>query len=348
MRCAICAENLRHATVYFHFWHVTAEMPFSFIIILFVILSHPIKIYNQSFTFSHSFFASPSALSHTLFFSHCSYMLHTAIFLSPILPSTSSLSSLIYKNQVHRFFFSLFPKFFLALFSLFYDLIYRIGSSSQSCRFAVQSEPPPIYSLPSHKFHHQLTIKSPSPVIFPPFFPFFFRSLPSILWSHTPNRFSSSPLCSFGFVLVLFLSMSLVQLFFVCCLALLKAIYYYILLLSLFWFWNSSWFVSLWYPYDLYFWDCCFVVVYLLWCNFVRLSVQSVLWWFICYGVIVADYTNKIQKPKSSHKKIKKLTKGIQHKFWQFISTWFSFKVRFKFFFFFGTWQVLSFYFYFY
>ena len=37
-------------------------MPFSFIIILFVILSHPIKIYNQSFTFSHSFFASPPAL----------------------------------------------------------------------------------------------------------------------------------------------------------------------------------------------------------------------------------------------------------------------------------------------
>ena len=112
MRCVICTENLRQATVYFHFLHGTAEMPFSFIIILFVILSHPIKIYNQSFTFSHSFFASPSALSHTLFFSHCSYMLHTAIFLSPILPSTSSLPSLIYKNQVHRFFFPFFPNFF--------------------------------------------------------------------------------------------------------------------------------------------------------------------------------------------------------------------------------------------
>ena len=174
--------------------------------------------------------------------------------------------------------------------------------------------------------HHKISFTG----YFSPFFPLFFRSLPSILWSHTPNRFSSSPLCSFGFVLVLFLSMSLVQLFFVCCLALLKAIYYYILLLSLFWFWNSSWFVSLWYPYDLYFWDCCFVVVYLLWCNFVRLSVQSVLWWFICYGVIVADYTNKIQKPKSSHSKLKKLTKGMQHKFWEFIPTWFSFKVRFR------------------
>ena len=79
----------------------------------------------------------------------------------------------------------------------------------------------------------------------------------------------------------------------------------------------------------------CFVMVYLIWCNFVRLSVQSVLWWFICYGVTVANYTNKIQKPKSSHKKLKKLTKGIQHKFWQFIPTWFSFKVRFKVFFFF-------------
>ena len=95
-------------------------------------------------------------------------------------------------------FFSLFPPFFLALSSLFYDLIYRIGSSSRSCRFAVQSEPPPIYSLPSHKFHHQHTIKSPSPVIFPPFSPFFFRSLPSVLWSHTPNRFSSSQSCRFA------------------------------------------------------------------------------------------------------------------------------------------------------
>ena len=40
------------------------------------------------------------------------------------------------------------------------------------------------------------------------------------------QRILRSPLCSFGFVLVMFLSVSLVQLFFVCCWALLKAIYF--------------------------------------------------------------------------------------------------------------------------
>ena len=48
----------------------------------------------------------------------------------------------------------------------------------------------------------------------------------------------------------------------VCCWALLKAIYF-----TSFFFFGSGIprvlaIVSLWYPYDLYFWDCCFVVVY--------------------------------------------------------------------------------------
>ena len=42
-------------------------------------------------------------------------------------------------------------------------------------------ELPSISSLPSHKFHHHWSIKSPSPVFFSPFF----RSLLTDLWSHT-------------------------------------------------------------------------------------------------------------------------------------------------------------------
>ena len=170
----------------FIFDTIRIEMPFTFIIILFVFLFHPIKIYHLSRS------ATPFLPHHLLFptlFSSpiCSFLLHTAIFLSPILPSTSFLPSLIYKNQVYRFFFPFFP-FFFAFSFLFYDLIYRIRSSSQSCRFAVQSEPPPIYSLPSHKFHHQLTIKSPSLVIFPPFLPFFFSLFPlCFMISHTES-----------------------------------------------------------------------------------------------------------------------------------------------------------------
>ena len=131
----------------FIFDMVRIEMPFRFIIILFVFLSHPIKIYHLSHSappFLPHHLLSPTLFSSPIF----SFLLHTAIFLSPILPSTSSLPSLIYKNQVHRFFF--------------------------------------------------------------PFSPFFFGSLLSVLW----------------FVLVMFLSVSLVQLFFVCCWALLKAIYF--------------------------------------------------------------------------------------------------------------------------
>ena len=65
------------------------------------------------------------------------------------------------------------------------------------------------------------------------------------------QRILRSPLCSFGFVLVLLLSVSLVQLFFVCCWALLKAIYF--TSFYFFWFWNSSsvgncvFMVSLWF-----------------------------------------------------------------------------------------------------
>ena len=98
----------------FIFDTVRTEMPFRFIIILFVFLSHPIKIYHLS----HS--ATPFLPHHLLFptlFSSpiCSFLLHTAIFLSPILPSTSFLPSLIYKNQVHRFFFSPFFRFLLSV-----------------------------------------------------------------------------------------------------------------------------------------------------------------------------------------------------------------------------------------
>ena len=57
----------------------------------------------------------------------------------------------------------------------------------------MNNEPPPISSLPFHKFRHHWSIKSPSPVFFPPFF----CSLLSIL-SHTTNQFSSSQSCQFA------------------------------------------------------------------------------------------------------------------------------------------------------
>ena len=86
------------------------------------------------------------------------------------------------------------------------------------------------------------------------------------------QRILRSPLCSFGFVLVLFLSVSLVQLFFVCCWALLKAIYFTsfsFLVLEFLLICVSV--VSLWFILR----DCCFVVVYLLWCNCGRLHKQN-------------------------------------------------------------------------
>ena len=174
----------------FIFNTVRTEILFTFIIILFVFLSHPIKIYHLlSCSTTPFFYLTISSLPH-------SFLLPFALFCfappSFSLPYSLQLPFYHHWSIKIRFTSLFFPfsPFFLALSSLFYDLIYRIGSSSQSCRFAVQSEPPPIYSLPSHKFHHQLTIKSPSPVIFPPFSPFFFALSPLFLWSHTPNRFS--------------------------------------------------------------------------------------------------------------------------------------------------------------
>ena len=90
-------------------------------------------------------------------------------------PPISSLSS--HKFYHHwsmksgsPIFFPTFSPFFLSLLSvLWFDTLNRF-SSSQSRRFAVQSEPSSISSLPSHKFHHHWSIKSPSPVFFPPFF----------------------------------------------------------------------------------------------------------------------------------------------------------------------------------
>ena len=95
-------------------------MPFRFIIILFVFLSHPIKIYHLSHSappFLPHHLLSPTLFSSPIF----SFLLHTAIFLSPILPSTSSLPSLIYKNQVHRFFFPFSPFFFGSLLSVLWS-----------------------------------------------------------------------------------------------------------------------------------------------------------------------------------------------------------------------------------
>ena len=98
MRCAKCAKILRHATVRSHFWHSLDENAICvYYFFIHLSLSSQLK-YIIIFTFSHSFSASPSPLSHTLFFS--------------LLP------------------------FFSILFSF------------------MNHEPPPISSLPSHKFHH--------------------------------------------------------------------------------------------------------------------------------------------------------------------------------------------------
>ena len=113
MRCAKCAKILRHATVRSHLWHSLDENAICvYYFFIHLSLSSQLK-YIIIFTFSHSFFASPSPFSHTLFFS--------------LLP------------------------FFSILFSF------------------MNHEPPPISSLPSHKFHHHWSILSPSPV-FPPLF----------------------------------------------------------------------------------------------------------------------------------------------------------------------------------
>ena len=78
------------------------------------------------------------------------------------------------------------------------------------------------------------------------------------------QRILRSPLCSFGFVLVMFLSVSLVQLFFVCCWALLKAIYF-----------TSFSFLVL----KLLIFLCFYGIL------MIYTSGIVVLWWFICYGV---------------------------------------------------------------
>ena len=234
MRCAICAENLKHATVYFHFWHGTAEMPFSFIIILFIILSRSATPFLPYHLLSPTLFSSPIAL---------------ICFTPPSFSFPYSLQLPLYHHWSIKIrftgFFFIFSQIFFGslLFVLWSDIPNRKFISELPIRRSIWATTDLLFTISQipPSTHYKISFTG----YFSPFFPLFFRSLPSILWSHTPNRFSSSPLCSFGFVLVLFLSMSLVQLFFVCCLALLKAIYYYILLLSLFWFWNSSWFVSL-------------------------------------------------------------------------------------------------------
>ena len=98
MRCAECAKILRHATVCSHLWHGTDENAIC-VYYFFIHLSLLSRLkYIIIFTFSRSFSASPSPLTHTPFFS--------------LLP----------------FCFILVP--------------------------FMNHEPPPISSLPSHKFHH--------------------------------------------------------------------------------------------------------------------------------------------------------------------------------------------------
>ena len=179
----------------FIFDTVRTEMPFRFIIILFVFLSHPIKIYHLS----HSAppFLPHHLLSPTLFSSPISsFLLHTAIFLS-ILPSTSSLPSLIYKNQVHRFFFPFSPFFFGSLLSVLWsDIPNRKFISELPIRRSIWATTDLLSTISQipPSAHYKISFTG----YFSPFFPFFFHSLPSGLWSHTPNRFSSSQSCRFA------------------------------------------------------------------------------------------------------------------------------------------------------
>ena len=149
---------------------------------------------------------------------------------------------------------------------MFYDLIYRIESSSQSCRFAVQSKPPPIYSLPSQKFHHQLTIKSPSLVIFPPFFPFFFVLSP-LFYDLTHRIGLVHHLCVPS---ALFWFCSSPCPWFSCSLFVVwPCLKLYIIIFYFFLFFGSG------IPLDLCL--CGILMIYT--------SGIVVLWWFICYGV---------------------------------------------------------------
>ena len=173
MRCAICAKIMRHATIRSHFLKRMDENAI-YVYYYFIHLSLSSRLkYKSIFTFSHSFSASPSPLSHALFFSLLLYSLPiheswaTTDFLSII---SQILPSLIYEIRFTDFFSQLFSPFFLSLLSVLWSDTLNRFSSSQSRQFAVQSKPSSISSLPSHKFHHHWSIKSPSPVFSPPFF----------------------------------------------------------------------------------------------------------------------------------------------------------------------------------
>ena len=136
MRYAKYAKILRHATVRSHLWHSMDENAicvYYFFIHLF--LSSQLK-YIIIFKFSHSFSASPSLLSHTLFFSLLPFCSILFPFMNHEPPPISSLPSQKFHHhwsiKSHSPVFSpLFSPFF-ALFSLIYDLICQETETAQA------------------------------------------------------------------------------------------------------------------------------------------------------------------------------------------------------------------------